>query len=178
MDEQVGSAHGPAVDERIELTYTPTSGDMREALAARTRSTRAGRRGRVLLYVVVGCAVLATVSGFATRDGVDVPAVVMLVVGVALLRMMPWLQARQFHRLAADKGEFRVTVEASGVTVANRHSSNTLTWQATPRYLETPRLFVLLSGDRNNSCLTVLPKRGTADPDRLRALLARYATTP
>ncbi|WP_316524477.1 YcxB family protein [Kitasatospora brasiliensis] len=176
MDEQVGSAHRPAVDERIELAYTPTMGDYQEALAARARSTRSGRRTRKGLYVVAACAVIGAASGLAKGEGIDAPGVISLLVGAAFLLLVPRLQARQFHRLAADKGEFHVTVEASGVTIANRQSSSTLTWQATPSYVETPGLFVLLSGDKSNACLSILPKRGTADPDRLRALLAEHAT--
>ncbi|MFJ9445312.1 hypothetical protein ACIRRH_26120 [Kitasatospora sp. NPDC101235] len=130
------------------------------------------------MYVIaVGCLLTAAVQ-ISTEEAVDTSLIAMLVAVLFLVLGMPRLQASQFHRLAAGKGEYSATVDVAGVTVANRQSSSTLTWQAAPYYVETPGLFVLLSGDRNNSCLTVLPKRGTADPDRLRAVLARHAAAP
>ena len=93
---------------------------------------------------------------------------------VLLLLGQTRLHARAFHRLAASKGEQRIIADESGVTVTTEQTSTTLTWQAAPRYAETPRLFVLLSGDKNASSMTLLPKRGAggeADVDRLRALL-------
>ncbi|MFJ7905968.1 YcxB family protein [Kitasatospora sp. NPDC096204] len=178
MDEQIEAGHRPAVDERIELAYTPTAADFREALAARSRTTRAGRRTRMLTYVVGVCCLLAGTIELAGGEGVDTSLVVMVVAVLFLIVGVPRLQASQFHRLAAQKGEFKVAVEAAGVTIANHHSTSTLTWQAAPYYVETPGLFVLLSADKNNSCLTILPKRGTADPDGLGALLARHASAP
>ncbi|MEV7185528.1 YcxB family protein [Kitasatospora sp. NPDC093102] len=166
------------MDEQAELTYTLTVDDFREALAARARASRAGRRNRVLMYVIaVGCLLIAAVQ-ISTEEAVDTSLIAMLAAVLFVILGMPRLQASQFHRLTADKGEFSATVNVAGVTVANRQSTSTLTWQAAPYYVETPGLFVLLSGDKNNSCLTVLPKRGAADPDRLRALLARHATVP
>ncbi|MFD7661988.1 hypothetical protein [Streptomyces sp. NPDC059788] len=45
-----------------------------------------------------------------------------------------------------------------------------------PPYAETPRMFVLLGGDRNVTDMTILPKRGAAgaaDVDRMRDLFER-----
>ncbi|MEU3572513.1 YcxB family protein [Kitasatospora sp. NPDC036755] len=178
MDERVETAYAPATDERIELAYTPTVEDFREALAARARATRAGRRQRALLYLLVVCGPLIAVLDLSAGKGIGFPPVIMVLAALALLFWAPRLQAGQFHKMTADKGEFTATVETSGVTIANRHSTSTLTWQAVPHHVETPRLFVLVSGDKNNACLAVLPKRGTADPDRLRAVLARHAPAP
>lgn len=178
MDEQVEAGHRPAVDERIELVYTPTVEDFREALAARSRATRAGRRHRLFLNLIAAGTVLVGALKIAIGEEIDSSLVAVLVAAVGLILVLPRLQAAQFHRLAADKGEFKVTVEATGVTIANRHSTSTLAWQAAPYHVETPGLFVLLSADKNNACLSILPKRGTDDPDGLRALLARYASAP
>ncbi len=163
--------------ERVELAYTLTVEDFREALAARTRATPAGRRGRLLLYVVLVCCLVSGALTLAGKGSVDTPLVVMAVAIVLAMFGLPHLQARQFHRLTAEKGEFGAVVDHAGVTITNRHSTSTLTWQAAPRYVETPQLFVLLSGDKNASCLTILPKRGTAEPDRLGALLDRQLPT-
>jgi hypothetical protein len=46
-------------------------------------------------------------------------------------------------------------------------------------YRETHEVFALFSGDHNARLLTLLPKRGLADPadaDRLRAILDRHLT--
>lgn len=183
MDEQGETAYAPmadepAADERVELAYTPTVADFREALAARSRATRAGRRQRAFLYLLVVCGPLIAALDLSTGKGIGFPPVFMVLAALALLLWLPRLQAGQFHKLTADKGEFTATVAASGVTITNRHSTSTLTWQAVPHHVETPGLFVLLSNDKNNSCLAVLPKRGTADPDRLRAVLDRHAPAP
>ncbi|MFJ2777052.1 YcxB family protein [Kitasatospora sp. NPDC087315] len=161
---------------RLELSYRPTAEDFREALTARAKISATGRRTRWLLTVAAVCAVVGSVLSVTSGEGVSSSLVVMLLVTLLLLAL-PWLQARQFHRLTEGKGEYRAVVDDSGVTVSTEQSSSTLTWQAAPRFVETPRLFVLLSGDRNASCLTLLPKRGIAegaDVDRLRAVLERH----
>ncbi|MGW2896558.1 YcxB family protein [Streptomyces sp. NPDC001212] len=53
--------------------------------------------------------------------------------------------------------------------------SFTMDWTVFQEYLETPRLFVLLGGDRAAG-IAVLPKQGAEDPadvDRFRAILDR-----
>ncbi|MFE4599327.1 YcxB family protein [Kitasatospora indigofera] len=158
----------------VELVYRLTVEDFREALGARSKASAAGRRNSRLLVAAFALAAVATALSLANEGTVDPPLVAMLVILPLVLLGVPRLQARQFHRLAADKGEFRATVESSGLTVRNDHSSSTHTWPAAPRYVETPNLFVLLSGDRNASCLTILPKRGLAGPaeaGRLRVTL-------
>ncbi|MFC9324063.1 YcxB family protein [Kitasatospora sp. NPDC057015] len=166
-------------DIPVELTYRLTEEDFREALVARSKASATGRRTRLLLIAVFALAAVATALSLANEGTVDPPLVVMLLVAPLLLLGLPRLQARQFHRLAADKGEFRATVTESGITVQSEHSSSTHSWQAAPRYVETTGLFVLLSSDKNASCLTMLPKRGLAGPaevDRLRGALDRSRT--
>lgn len=170
-DQQVGIP--------VELSYTPTVEDFREALTARSKAATSARRARVLLTVAFGCALVGTALSLLSGGTVDPPVVVMLVSLAVVLLGLPWLQARQFHKLAAGKGEYRVVVDLSGVTVVTAEASSTLTWKAAPRYAETAGLFVLLSGDRNASCITLLPKRGLADradADRLRNILDEHLT--
>ncbi|MFJ9606206.1 YcxB family protein [Kitasatospora sp. NPDC101176] len=185
MDDAQDAQHTPTEQaerggeaEQAELAYTLTVQDFREALTARARATPSGRRMRWLMYAVLALCLVGAVLVLAGRASVSEPLVTMAGATVFVVFGVPLLQARQFHRLTSDKGEFRAVVDHGGVTVANRHSTSTLTWQAAPRYLETPHLFVLLSGDRNASCLTVLPKRGTVEPERLGALLARQLPSP
>ncbi|WP_354637759.1 YcxB family protein [Kitasatospora camelliae] len=161
-------------DIRVELTYRPTAEDFAEALKGRSKAAKSSRRARVLTFVMLGCAVIGGALSLAGGKGVDPVFTALVVVAVVSLLLLPRLQARQLHRLAAANGEFRVTVDGTGVGVRTERSSSQHSWEAVPRFVETPGLFLLLSGDRNASCLTLLPKRGLADPadvDRLRAIL-------
>ncbi|WP_063749019.1 hypothetical protein [Streptomyces sp. NRRL B-24484] len=174
MDERDAVHVDQQSAERVELAYTLTVEDFRQALRARAKVSAAARRQRVLFPLIAAFAVVAGGLSLAQGEGVPVPLVAMLLAVAFALVGVPWLQARQFHRLTADKGEFRVVADSTGITVANLHSTTTLAWAAAPRHVETHELFVLFSGDKNASCLTVLPKRGTDDVDGLRALLARH----
>jgi len=164
---------------RVELSYRPTVEDFREALGARAKVSVSARRTRRLLALVALCLVSAVALSLAGDDSVDPPVVVMALVFPLVLLGQTRMQARSLHRLAAAKGEQRIVVDESGVTVATEHGTSSLTWQAAPRYAETPRLFVLLSGDKNASGVTLLPKHGASgagDADRLRALLDQRAS--
>ncbi|MFJ9411192.1 YcxB family protein [Streptomyces sp. NPDC101393] len=162
---------------RIELSCTPTVEDFREALRVRAKASKSARRTRWLLAGTAGCLAVGLGLSWTTQGTVDPPLVVMPLALVLLLVGQARLQARAFHRLAASKGEQRIIADESGVTVTTEQTSTSLTWQAAPRYAETPRLFVLLSGDKNASSMTLLPKRGAggeADVDRLRGLLEQH----
>lgn len=167
----------PQAAARLELSYSPTAGDFREALAARSKVSVSARRLRLLTVVGIAFAIVAGGASWWKDGRVEAPLVVMLV-GFLLIRSgVPRLQARQFHRLSVARGAYRADVDDSGVSISTEQTSSTLTWQAAPRYVETPRLFVLMSGDKNASCLTLLPKRGAsgpADVDRLRTVLDQH----
>lgn len=159
---------------QVELSYRPTVEDFREALGSRAKVSVSARRTRRLMVFAAVCMVGAAVLSLSGDDGVDLPLVVMPPLVLLLLLGQTRMQAKGLHRLAAAKGEQRIVVDESGVTVATEQGATSLTWQAAPRYAETPRLFVLLSGDKNASSITLLPKRGASgagDTDRLRALL-------
>ncbi|SHL39399.1 MULTISPECIES: YcxB family protein [Streptomyces] len=163
---------------KIELSYTPTVEDFKEALGARARTSKSARRTRWLLAATGVCLTVATVLGLAQKGRLDVPLIVGLAVFVVILLGQTGLQARSFHRLAAAKGEQRIVVDESGVTVSTAQATHSLSWPATPRYVETPGIFLLLSGDENASTMTLLPKRGlgaATDVDRLRAVLDQYS---
>ncbi|MGD3109447.1 YcxB family protein [Streptomyces sp. YGL11-2] len=123
------------------------------------------------------CLAGAVVLSLGKDGSVDLRLVVGLVVFSLLALGQSRLQARSFHRLAASKGEQHIVVDESGVSVSTSQATNTHTWQATPRYVETPGMFLLLSGDENASTMTLLPKRGLSaadDTDRLRAVLDQH----
>ncbi|WP_406415241.1 YcxB family protein [Streptomyces sp. NBC_00873] len=168
-----------AVAERpVELAYRPSVGDLASALRARARSTGAGRfQRRALVWTVAVAAVgaLLSAAGSGRRD-TPWPLYAGLVVFAVFMTAVPWLQARQLHRLAERQGDIRGTVDDTGIRLTTAHSSAILDWHLYPRYAETPELFVLLSADKSAVGVVVLPKRAVADPedvDRLRAVLDR-----
>ncbi|MGW8970761.1 YcxB family protein [Streptomyces platensis] len=163
----------------VELAYRPTVADIAAALRARAKHSTGGRflrRGLIYILVVMAVGILLSTGG---ADRHDTPWRLYLALGgcVAFLTAVPWLQARQVHRLSERQGDVRAAVDDAGIRLTTAHSSATLDWHLYPRYVETSKLFVLLSADRTAVGVIVLPKRGVADPEnveRLRAILGRH----
>ncbi|MGW7262322.1 YcxB family protein [Streptomyces sp. NPDC054842] len=166
------------VGEHVELEYEVTREDMRQALKARAKASGPAQRTQRL--ALIGVATLAGVSAVPLAQGEAPDTGSMVLAGLLVLMLFvlqPWLTARQFHRIASRHGVYRARVDDSGVTVSNSGGSSQLNWTAAPHYAETSDTFVLLSGDKNVSCLTVLPKRGVQAPagvDGIRTLLERH----
>jgi len=174
MDMSMGRE---AAQDAVELVYRPAVEDFTSALRARLRLSRRGRFQLWLPYVMgfllVGEVIIITTGA----DGVAPAPMAGIALGAVVLALSPWLQARQFHRLTERQGVFRTTVTQAGVTVATDTTTASVTWAAQPRYVETPRGFVLFSADKYATGFTMLPKHGLGDPgdaDRLRALLDRH----
>ncbi|MCS0601430.1 YcxB family protein [Streptomyces sp. LP11] len=168
-----------AVRDVVELRYRPEVADLTSALRARLRVSRAGWVqwwSPVAVGLIVVGEVLAVASG---ADSLS-PGLLAGAAAVAVIvPLAPWLQARAFMRLAERQGEFRVTVTEEGVSVVTEHTTASVDWAAQPRYRETPRVFVLLSDDKNATGFTMLPKSGladAADEGRLREILDRHLT--
>ncbi|WP_329467963.1 hypothetical protein [Streptomyces sp. NBC_01431] len=159
----------------ICLSYRLLAGDFKEALRARARVSAAARRQRVIMLVCGSVIWVCGIMAQAAGGDLPVPLMVGITVFAVLMVGMPHLQARQFHKLTANNGEYRATISDAGITIAHQKAATTLTWQAAPRYAETTQLFVLLGSDKNASCLTILPKRGASDVHALRAALERRA---
>ncbi|MFD7677752.1 YcxB family protein [Streptomyces sp. NPDC060187] len=166
------------VGEYVELEYQLTREDMRQALKARAKAS--GRAQRTQRFAVMGVAVLVGVSvvPLAKGEAPDTHSLVLAgFLAVLMFVLQPWLTARQFHKIASRNGAYSAKVDDSGVTVSNTGGSSRLNWTAVPHYAETPDTFVLLSGDKGVSCLTVVPKRGVREPadvDGIRTLLDRH----
>ncbi|WP_320779889.1 YcxB family protein [Streptomyces sp. CRN 30] len=167
----------------VGLEYRSAVEDHRAALRVRLRVSKADRPWR-LTPVIAGALVAVHVL---LSLGSGTPVSRPLIGGLALCAVLPLvllsvllrLQAREMHQAGRRRGVHRVTVADTGLTTVDAVSSAEVAWNATPRYRETPELFLLLSEDRNVSCCTVLPKRGAARPadvDRLRAVLDRHLT--
>ncbi|MDX2909236.1 YcxB family protein [Streptomyces griseiscabiei] len=173
-----GEVGGPtgAAGENVELVYRAVAGDFREAVRASLRASAAGRWGRGLLWFSAVAGALATAPSLALGGTPDAQVLVTPVAAVVGLVLLPRLQAHLLHRRAAARGLHRTVLDLWGVTVEHdRGTERPATWSKVSRYAETPHTFVLLGGGHAPR-LTVLPKRGLADPadtDRLRAVLAR-----
>ncbi|MER6612395.1 YcxB family protein [Streptomyces xantholiticus] len=163
----------------VALAYEPTARDMASALRARMRATPSGRRTRRLLLFAgvlgTGCfALLALLDAMTWR--------LWLMMGVGALAfgclyLVPQLQARQLHQMAALQGEFRAVVDDNGIRLTTRDSDATTNWSVYSRYVEADDVFVLLTGDKHGVGIMVLPKRGAAEPavvERLRGMLDRH----
>ncbi|OKH98858.1 hypothetical protein A6A06_24870 [Streptomyces sp. CB02923] len=161
------------------MAYRATIEDFREALRARMRATRAGRRVRRLMTLIAVLLLAFATASWLLNGTVDIPLMAMPTVLLLVMLSAPRMQARQFYRLADAGGACRTVVDESGITVTNQQQSSALAWRAMARYTETPRVFVLFSGDKNASSLTILPKRGAPGPgdvDRLRTLFDQHLT--
>ncbi|MCT2541431.1 MULTISPECIES: YcxB family protein [Streptomyces] len=160
----------------VELEYQPTTADFAEALNARAKISRSGRMQRKLLILMPALAVLMGITIASGRHGPGAPVWVGLVAVMLAVILTPWLQARQLYRFAVRQGTCRTVVRETGIEVATDHSTMTVNWPMVPRYRETPQLFVLFSGDKHATGITMLPKRGVRGPeelDRLRSVLDR-----
>ncbi|NWF29986.1 YcxB family protein [Streptomyces sp. PKU-EA00015] len=166
--------------QTVALRYEPTVADMAGALNARMRATPSGRRTRRLLLFagVMGIGVVALQAAVGDGDlTVLVAGVALTVLAFGSLYLLPSLQARQLHPLAARQGEFGAVVDDTGIRLTTRDSTSTTKWEMYPRYAETDELFVLLTADKHSVGVMVLPKRGVSAPDdvdRLRALLDEH----
>ncbi|MEW2133647.1 YcxB family protein [Streptomyces sp. NPDC005435] len=162
----------------VELTYRLEAADLTSALRARLRVSRTGwvffwAPGVVLGVFVIQVALY--VAGF--HQHISLGSMITMLILTGVLPLSPWLTGRRLARYTGRQGVFRATVTDAGVTLVTDTTTATVTWQAQPRYRETPRAFVLFSGDANATGFTLLPKQGLpdrADADRLRAILDRH----
>ncbi|GHA68602.1 YcxB family protein [Streptomyces termitum] len=166
----------------MELVYTPTREDIADAVRVQLRhgTFRVLRR---VLPAASALAALAVVLLLTSPGRPDVGgAVLMGGLGLLTLVLLPVaarITVRQVYAMVERQGEHRAEVGEEEVRWTTGVSEVTARWRLTPRYVETPTQFVLLSGDKGRVGFAALPKRGLADPadvDRLRTLLDRNIT--
>ncbi|MET8575915.1 YcxB family protein [Streptomyces sp. NPDC005012] len=152
--------------ERMDLRHTPTARDFREAHRAHARGTSAGRRRlAVTLALTVAVMAVGIRGGSVTLLSLLMGAAYLFFALVALPRAQA---GRAAAKAAADGGQ-QVRLDEAGVRLTTGAEQRRFAWTEISRYLETPRLFLLVGADRAAPCLAVLPKEGSGD--RLRALL-------
>ncbi|WP_435212540.1 YcxB family protein [Streptomyces sp. bgisy034] len=162
-------------ERRVEIRHVTTADQFLEALRAHAKVSLAARRQRwfvaVVALLVAAMAVRITPQGGSVQPAGLLIAVLLLLFGLVLA---PRMTARSQQRIHEVQGERRITVDESGVSVETDHTFARFGWPAMSRYVETRRLFVLVSADKRASCLVILPKQGVDGRDesvRLRALL-------
>ncbi|MDV9188168.1 YcxB family protein [Streptomyces sp. SR27] len=170
------------MDEQLVLAYSPDLGDVKEAVRVRLRATV---WWRLLRWTAWGGGVLAfLVAGLALLPPSPEPGTTALLLALGLLAVgcaeaQPWLTARIVFRLIRSQGDATAVVGEDGARWTSRDTETTIRWGLLPRYVETPRLFVLLTAQQSGTGFAYLPKRGLAGPadaDRLRAILDRNIT--
>ncbi|MFP3988226.1 hypothetical protein U9R90_12095 [Streptomyces sp. E11-3] len=175
-------------EQSAELVYLPTLDDIRAALRVRARvlarsrawlrQTGIGVGVSVVGAAVFGWAVSLPVEGMATLVGLPVAGAL---TGWLVGSLVAWAsrrrQARAVYRMAAAEGEYRMTIDGSGVRGAGAHTTVTVGWGPYPYFVETPDLFVVLGKDTRAVGYVIIPKRGVrsaSDVDRLRDILDRH----
>ncbi|MFJ7203157.1 YcxB family protein [Streptomyces sp. NPDC098789] len=177
-DMSAGAGDGGA-ERSVELVYRPTTQDLAEALRARARHTGSGRFQRWLLLTAGLLITLVSGLSLFAKGPFDASRLLFPCAGLLMLALAfygPQLTARTMGGLLAKMGEARAVVGDAGVRVTTAGSETRIAWALQPTYVETPATFVMLSDDKRSVAMTVLPKRGVADPadlERLRAILDR-----
>ncbi|MCX5283191.1 hypothetical protein [Streptomyces sp. NBC_00198] len=176
MNEGAGGfvQHDRDSDTEAQFVYRLTAEDWKEALRVQARRSPAKLVGGGLL--ILGAPMVSALF-------LDLPVwgwIVQLVagIGVAYWQLVTnWrTHVRKAMGVAESHGEFRTVVNDHGVIFSSaKRAFEALEWGHFHAHLETPRLFVLLSGSRWSPIMILLPKRGarrTEDIERLRAILA------
>jgi hypothetical protein len=178
MDTRGGdsSPQNTDVGTAVEFVYRATAADFEEALRARARRSPAGRAQALMAPLTAAIAV----SVFWVFQ--DAPPVVWIISLVITVPFAFWAtarglrtMARRMHSMVEAYGESRMVADVRGAVTTGERASFSMEWTVFREYLETPRLFVLLGGDRAAG-VAVLPKRGAQDPadvDRIRTILDR-----
>lgn len=178
MDTRGGDSSHQRTDfgTAVEFVYRPTAADFEEALRARARRSPSGRAQALLAPLTAA----AAVSVFSVLR--DAPLHVWIISMVITVPLAFWATARGLRTMARRMfsmvepyGQCRMVADDRGAVTTGERASFSMDWTVSREYLETPGLFVLLSGDRAAG-VAILPKRGAQDPadvDRLREILDR-----
>lgn len=153
---------------------------MSEAVRVRLRATRWWRVLRWTAHcacvLALAAAALAVLVARDPEPGTAVEMTLLGLLAVAAAELLPWATARSLFLMIRSQGEARALVDENGGRWITRDTDVAIRWAMLPRYVETPRLFVLLTARRTGTGFAYLPKSGLADPadvDRLRAVLDR-----
>ncbi|MFJ2783144.1 MULTISPECIES: YcxB family protein [unclassified Streptomyces] len=192
----MSEATGDTAWDGLELVYPPLYEDVSEAVRIRLRAApwwralrRTARGACALALVIAALALLPPepeprTAALALLPPEPEPRTAALFAGLGLVavlaaELIPVTTARSVFRAVRGQGEGRALVDESGGRWITRDTDTVIRWPMLPRYVETPRLFVLLTARGASTGFAYLPKSGLAGPadaDRLRALLDRHLT--
>lgn len=176
--EGLGIAH-PAAETGVDLIFTPTYSELRQALRAR-RSDVA--RTALLVLGVVSAVAVGAILGLLVimlASGVIEPERRPRTLGVmafflASVTLLAVAQRLAIRRMAAAMADTYVSVDESGIQTHRSGRAVHESWASFARWTETKDAFVLLGADPAPARFWLLPKRAlktTGDVERLRTLL-------
>lgn len=158
--------------ETVELVYRPTRADILAGILVRERR----RRLHLVRWGFTGLFGAAAVLVVAAQGGSS-PSWVTAVLCAALIWSIPHLQAHHVVRTVSWQGEYRTSVNETGIATDTVHTTLLQRWSVFRGFRETRDHVVLLSRDPNILLVEVLPKRGLHAPEeaeRLVAVLSRH----
>ncbi|MEU5216077.1 YcxB family protein [Streptomyces sp. NPDC020807] len=171
---------GETTTDAIHLTYPAAFADIREAVRIRMRALLWWRLTLWIARVTVGFVVLLVGLVSLASGTPDADVSIKMAAACVVLLVLPgatmWATARAYFVAVRGQGEITCVVDEDGGRWSSRDTETTVRWGLMPRYVETPRLFVLLTAKGSGSGFAYLPKHGLPDPadvDRLRAVLDR-----
>lgn len=162
------------IQDTVELAYRPTRADVLTAVLVRERLRRIHLVRWFFTLLFGGTALLLV----AAQRTFTVP-IALTVFCAVLIWAMPRIQAHHALRTVEWQGEYRASVNETGVTAETEHVTLLQRWSVFRGYRETRDHVMLLSRDPNILLVEVLPKRGLGSPEdaeRLLDVLDRHLT--
>ncbi|MEU3610515.1 YcxB family protein [Streptomyces sp. NPDC035033] len=179
-DSALPAGHGRSAPDRVELAYSAVLADVREAVRIRLRTTLWWRALRWAAYGTAALALAIVLLELLLPGEPDAGTVAKMaglgLAAVAVVELMGPAVALVFFRAVRAQGDVRAVLDDDSGRWTSRDTDTAIRWAMLPRYVETDRLFVLLTAGQAGSGFAYLPKHGLAGPadaDRLRALLDR-----
>ncbi|MEV8432818.1 YcxB family protein [Streptomyces sp. HUAS 31] len=158
--------------ETVELVYQPTRADILAGVLVRERR----RRLHLVRWGFTGLFAAAAVLMVAAQGSSSL-AWVTAVLCAVLIWSIPHLQAHHALSTVSWQGEYRTSVNETGIATDTVHTTLLQRWSVFRGFRETRDHVVLLSRDPNILLVEVLPKRGLHAPEeaeRLLAVLSRH----
>ena len=162
------------IQDTVELTYRPTRADVLTAVLVRERLRRIHLVRWTFTLLFGGLTLLLV----AAQRTFTVPIALTAFCAV-LVWATPRIQAHHALRTVEWQGEYRASVNETGVTAETEHVTLLQRWSVFRGYRETRDHVMLLSRDPNILLVEVLPKRGLGSPEdaeRLLDVLDRHLT--
>ncbi|NGN68268.1 YcxB family protein [Streptomyces sp. A7024] len=156
----------------VELDYRLTRRDILRGVRFRER-----RRRLDLVRWAVMAMFLAFAGLIAIGPHPSAGSSITMILCAAGFWSLPHIQAHHAWRTIFWQGDYHTSVSEAGITTRTEYTTLMQRWSVFRGFRETRDHVVLLSRDRNNLLVEVLPKRGLSTPhdaERLSALLAEH----